>query len=68
MLRKYKMQIIIGTAIIAALALGYYFFRKKKTNGSSRPAVGEEAPNSKLTDMKTETDKFNVDRAMAYLN
>lgn len=72
MLKKYKTHIIVGAVIIAGIA-AYYFYKKKKVNGSkngtgSTPAGIEDDPTSKLTDVKTETDKVNVDRAMAYLN
>lgn len=55
-------------AIIVVLVLGYYFFRKKKINGSFRLVIGEEVLNSKFMDMKMEIDKFNVDCVMVYFN
>jgi hypothetical protein len=72
MLKKYKKHIIVGVVIIAAIA-AYYFYKKKKVNGSkygnsSTPAGIEDDPTGKLTGVKTETDKANVERAMSYLN
>lgn len=72
MLKKYKTHIIIGVVIVAGIA-AYYFYKKNKANGStngngSKPAGIEDDPTSKMSDVKTETDKMNLERAQAYLN